>query len=64
MNKEFKNFLNRLEKSKDTSRVSAMNKRHDLGYRTARENLNHLVDQDSFLEFGEFAVAAQRTRRD
>ena len=33
-------------------------------YRTARENLNHLADQDTFLEFGQFAVAAQRSRRE
>ena len=64
MNKEFENFLSRLEKSKDDSRISASKKRHSQGYRTARENLDDLVDTNSFLEFGEFAVAAQRTRRD
>ena len=64
MNKEFENFLKRLEKSQDSSRVSATEKRHSKGYRTARENLDDLVDQKSFLEFGEFAVAAQRTRKD
>ena len=64
MNKEFKNFLSRLEKSKDSSKIEATKKRHKLGYRTARENLEHLSDPDSFLEFGEFAVAAQRSRRD
>ena len=64
MNKEFKNFLSRLEKSNDSSKIEATKKRHKLGYRTARENLEHLSDPDSFLEFGEFAVAAQRSRRD
>ena len=64
MNKEFKNFINRLEKSKDSFRTNATEKRHHSGYRTARENLDDLADPDSFLEFGEFAVAAQRSRRD
>ena len=64
MNKEFKNFINRLEKSKDSFRTKATEKRHHSGYRTARENLDDLADPDSFLEFGEFAVAAQRSRRD
>ena len=62
MNKEFKNFINRLEKSKDSFRIKATEKRHQSGYRTARENLDDLADPDSFLEFGEFAVAAQRSR--
>ena len=38
------------------------NKRHKLGLRTARENLKHLID-DQVLEYGAFAVAAQRNRR-
>jgi hypothetical protein len=39
MNKEFKNFINRLEKSKDSFRATATDKRHHVGFRTARENL-------------------------
>ena len=39
-------------------------KRHEKGYRTARENLEHLVDTGSFIEYGQLAVAAQRSRRD
>ena len=38
--------------------------RHAKGYRTARENLADLVDADSFVEYGQLAVAAQRKRRD
>ena len=60
----YEEFLQRLEKSNDKNRHKASDKRHQKGYRTARENLNDLVDKDSFLEFGQFAVAAQRSRRD
>ena len=63
MNDLYQEFLQRLEKSNDESRHKASDKRHQKGYRTARENLNDLVDKDSFLEFGQFAVAAQRSRR-
>tara|TARA_B100001057_G_scaffold155050_1_gene155229 strand:- start:307 stop:1815 length:1509 start_codon:yes stop_codon:yes gene_type:complete len=63
LNDLYQEFLQRLEKSNDESRHKASDKRHQKGYRTARENLNDLVDKDSFLEFGQFAVAAQRSRR-
>ena len=43
-------FLDRLEKLSDETRTEAKNKRHKLGLRTARENLDHLVDNKSFLE--------------
>ena len=61
---EFEKFIRRVEKSSDEFRASSTEKRHSKHFRTARENLNHLVDGESFLEFGQFAVAAQRTRRD
>ena len=61
---EFEKFIRRVEKSSDLFRTSSTEKRHSKHFRTARENLNHLVDDESFLEFGQFAVAAQRTRRD
>ena len=61
---EFEKFIRRVEKSSDEFRASSTEKRHSKQYRTARENLAHLVDEDSFLEFGQFAVAAQRSRRD
>ena len=61
---EFEKFIRRVEKSSDLFRASSTEKRHSKHFRTARENLNHLVDDESFLEFGQFAVAAQRTRRD
>jgi acetyl-CoA carboxylase carboxyltransferase component len=54
----------RISKTLDTVRVKAAAKRHAKGYRTARENLADLVDADSFIEYGQLAVAAQRSRRD
>jgi len=54
----------RLDKTLDAHRSEARTARHKKGYRTARENLNDLVDEDSFLEYGQLAVAAQRNRRD
>lgn len=47
----------------DAQRAEATAKRHDRGGRTARENLAALVDPNSFVEYGELAVAAQRQRR-
>ncbi len=47
----------------DAQRPEATQKRHSKGYRTARENLADLVDADSFVEYGQLAVAAQRGRR-
>jgi acetyl/propionyl-CoA carboxylase alpha subunit/acetyl-CoA carboxylase carboxyltransferase component len=37
-------------------------KRHANGYLTGRENLELLVDKDSFVEYGDLVVAAQRKR--
>ena len=47
----------------DAARPDAVARRHEQGARTARENLADLVDPDSFVEYGRFAVAAQRQRR-
>lgn len=41
-----------------------MQRRHDAGGRTARENLADLIDPGTFVEYGRFAIAAQRARRD
>ena len=51
-NSNLSQFLDRLEKLSDETRTEAKNKRHRLGLRTARENLDHLVDNESFLEYG------------
>ena len=47
----------------DARRPDAVANRHARGYRTARENLEDLCDEGSFIEYGQLAVAAQRQRR-
>ena len=54
----------RLRITLDAGRPAAAAKRRERGYRTARENLADLCDADSFQEYGQLAVAAQRQRRD
>ena len=53
----------RLEATTDATRPEAVASRHDKSFRTARENLEDLCDPDSFIEYGQLAVAAQRGRR-
>jgi acetyl-CoA carboxylase carboxyltransferase component len=48
----------------DEARPDAVERRHAAGGRTARENVDDLVDPGSFVEYGGFAIAAQRARRD
>jgi len=50
--------------TRDEARADAVEKRHAAGGRTARENLDDLVDPGSFVEYGRFAIAAQRGRRE
>src|SRR3954462_4219636 len=50
--------------TEDAARPDAVERRHERGGRTARENLADLVDPGSFVEYGRFAIAAQRQRRD
>jgi acetyl-CoA carboxylase carboxyltransferase component len=50
--------------TEDPARPEAVERRHDAGGRTARENLEDLVDPGSFVEYGRFAIAAQRGRRE
>ena len=47
----------------DERRPDAVAKRRKTGQRTARENINDLLDADSFNEYGALALAAQRRRR-
>jgi acetyl-CoA carboxylase carboxyltransferase component/biotin carboxyl carrier protein len=47
----------------DEHRPEAVAKRHALGRRTARENIQDLCDEGTFTEFGALAIAAQRRRR-
>jgi acetyl-CoA carboxylase carboxyltransferase component len=48
----------------DEARADAVARRHAAGARTARENVEDLVDPGSFVEYGRFAIAAQRGRRE
>ena len=50
--------------TEDAARTEAVERRHGAGGRTARENIADLVDPGSFVEYGRFAIAAQRRRRD
>jgi acetyl-CoA carboxylase carboxyltransferase component len=47
----------------DDARPDAVAKRHERGRRTARENLDDLLDADSFVEYGPLMFAAQERRR-
>jgi acetyl-CoA carboxylase carboxyltransferase component/biotin carboxyl carrier protein len=49
--------------TRDEGRPGAIAKRHNQNRRTARENIDDLVDPGSFMEYGALAVAAQRSRR-
>ncbi|NYT22004.1 carbamoyl-phosphate synthase large subunit [Alcaligenaceae bacterium] len=48
---------------RDESRPEAVASRNNRGKRTARQNLDDLLDGGSFLEYGPLAVAGQRSRR-
>lgn len=48
----------------DAQRPDALSKRKAKGYRSARENLDDLLDGGHFVEYGQLAVAAQRKRMD
>ena len=56
-------LLARRALTEDAARPEAVDRRHAAGGRTARENIADLVDPDSFIEYGRFAIAAQRARR-
>jgi acetyl-CoA carboxylase carboxyltransferase component len=50
--------------TRDEARREAVRRRHEAGGRTARENIEDLVDPGSLVEYGRFAIAAQRGRRE
>ena len=56
-------LLERRAATLDEARPEAVERRHGRGGRTARENIDDLVDSGSFVEYGRFAIAAQRGRR-
>jgi acetyl/propionyl-CoA carboxylase alpha subunit/acetyl-CoA carboxylase carboxyltransferase component len=47
----------------DEARPEAVARRRKTGHRTARENIDDLVDPGSFIEYGALTIAAQRRRR-
>ncbi|HWH29270.1 MAG TPA: carboxyl transferase domain-containing protein [Mycobacteriales bacterium] len=49
--------------TRDEARPDAVERRRAAGGRTARQNVDALLDDGSFTEYGAFAVAAQRARR-
>jgi methylmalonyl-CoA carboxyltransferase 12S subunit len=56
--------LGRRALTEDEARQDAVERRHAAGGRTARENIADLVDPGTFVEYGRFAIAAQRGRRE
>lgn len=48
----------------DPNFTRKVNGRHGRGQRTARENIADLVDPSTFVEYGRFAIAAQKKRRE
>lgn len=61
---ELAELLRRRALTEDSARPDAVAKRHERGGRTARENIADLVDEESFVEYGRFAIAAQRQSRE
>ncbi len=55
--------LDRHRRILDERRPAAVERRRARGQRTARENIDDLVDPGSFVEYGPLVVAAQRSRR-
>lgn len=56
-------YQHRRQRTTDAARPDAVRKRRERGQRTVRENIADLFDEGSFIEYGTFAIAAQRQRR-
>jgi len=56
-------YFERRAQTLDEKRPDAVARRRKTNQRTARQNLDDLVDPGSFVEWGAFAIASQRTRR-
>jgi methylmalonyl-CoA carboxyltransferase large subunit len=57
-------LLRRRELTEDRARPAAVEKRRARGGRTARENVIDLIDEGSWVEYGRYAIAPQRARRE
>ena len=55
-------LLDRRALTEDAARPEAVARRHAAGGRTARENLDDLVDAGSFVEYGRFAIGRASCR--
>lgn len=64
MDDDLDELLRRRALTEDGARPEAVAKRHERGGRTARENVADLVDPGSWVEYGRFAIAPQRQRRE
>ncbi len=60
---DLQRVIDRQTRTLDAARPQAVQRRRDRGQRTARENIAHLCDGGTFVEYGALAVAAQRSRR-
>ncbi|MBC8442073.1 MAG: biotin carboxylase [Deltaproteobacteria bacterium] len=60
---ELSELLHRLSLGLDENRPKAVERRRRKNQRTARKNLEDLLDKDSFIEYGALNIAAQRYRR-
>ena len=56
--------VDRHEKGLDIARPRAVERRRERGHRTARENVEDLIDEGSLIEYGPLVLAAQRKRRE
>lgn len=63
MRADLQRVIDRHALTQDAARPQTVAKRHALGMRTARENIEDLCDSGSFIEYGGLAYAAQRSRR-
>ncbi len=64
MDDDLERLIRRAALTEDAARPDAVEKRHAAGGRTARENVGDLIDDGSWVEYGRFAIAAQRGRRE
>lgn len=60
---ELAELLDRLSLGYDKNRSQAVARRHQKNQRTARENIEDLLDEASFFEYGALNIAAQRGRK-
>ncbi len=63
LRKDLSELAQRKTYLKDENRPNAIRKRHQKGLRTARENIEDICDEDTFLESASLIIAAQRGRK-